>query len=427
MALRKARWPSLPGNMLLASLLLAPTLGHAQFLDMLKDQALKAAQKIVENKPAEAPKPVEPPKAAEDPGRSASAASTAGAASAQASGAPVVLQAYQGYDFVPGDTIVFEDNFEKDEDGEFASHWNQGDGQGAVNNFAGRKALTLTGSNLTQISPAIKAQKYLADSWTLEYDSYAIDGVEMPRIYLQPDNKKRGPERFAWSDWVAMINLSRSNFSDLQLETHTKDHVDEITLQTAMPDFMQKPAFKNQWHHIAVAFREGRLKIYVDQFRVYSLQDLGVHPQAIALGATGDKAKPAVLSNVRIANGAGIKIVDKKFTEAKIVTHGINFDNDRATLKPESMGTLNMVADVLKNNPEIRFDIQGHTDNSGNAAHNLALSQQRAEAVKQQLVAMGVDGARLSTKGLGDTKPMADNASPEGRANNRRVEFVTLK
>jgi outer membrane protein OmpA-like peptidoglycan-associated protein len=190
---------------------------------------------------------------------------------------------------------------------------------------------------------------------------------------------------------------------------------------------MSKPGFKNQWHHIAIAFKEGRLKVYVDQYRVYSIQDLGVRPQAIGFGATGDSAKPAVISNMRIANGAGIKIVDKKFTDAKIVTHGINFDNDRATIKPESMGTLNLIVDVLKNNPEIRFDIQGHTDNSGSAAHNLALSRERAEAVKQQLISMGVESTRLSTKGMGDTKPIADNNSPEGRANNRRVEFVTLR
>lgn len=249
----------------------------------------------------------------------------------------------------------------------------------------------------------------------------------MPRIFLNPDNKPRGPARFAWADWLAFINLSKNNFGDLQIETHTKDHANELTLQTANPDFMKKPGFFNQWHHIAVAYREGRLKVYVDQFRVYSLQDLGVLPRAIALGSAGERAKPGVIANVRIANGAGIKLVDKKFTDAKIVTHGINFDLDKATLRPESMGTFNMVADVLKNNPDLRFEVQGHTDNGGGAAPNLVLSQKRADAVARQLVAMGVDSARLTTKGFGDTKPIADNATLEGRANNRRVEFVKLK
>jgi outer membrane protein OmpA-like peptidoglycan-associated protein len=70
--------------------------------------------------------------------------------------------------------------------------------------------------------------------------------------------------------------------------------------------------------------------------------------------------------------------------------------------------------------------VDGHTDNSGNAAHNLQLSQQRADAVKAQLIAMGVAATRLSTKGFGDTKPISDNATPEGKANNRRVEFVKI-
>jgi outer membrane protein OmpA-like peptidoglycan-associated protein len=127
-----------------------------------------------------------------------------------------------------------------------------------------------------------------------------------------------------------------------------------------------------------------------------------------------------------VANGGGMKLVNQKFTDAKIVTH-INFDIDRASIKPESMGTLNEITAILKANPDLNFDIQGHTDNSGEAAHNLTLSQQRADAVKKQLISMGTDAARLTSKGFGDTKPIADNSTPVGKANNRRVEFITVK
>ena len=119
-------------------------------------------------------------------------------------------------------------------------------------------------------------------------------------------------------------------------------------------------------------------------------------------------------------------MIGKKFTEGKIVTHGINFDIDKATIKPESMGTLNMIVQVLKDNPDLKFEIDGHTDNSGTAQHNLTLSQQRADAVKTQLITMGVDASRLTTKGFGDTKPISDNNTLEGKANNRRVEFVKM-
>jgi outer membrane protein OmpA-like peptidoglycan-associated protein len=118
--------------------------------------------------------------------------------------------------------------------------------------------------------------------------------------------------------------------------------------------------------------------------------------------------------------------IGKKFTASKIVTHGITFDIDKADIKPQSMGTLNMIIRIMKNNPVLKFEIEGHTDNTGDAKHNLDLSQQRAESVKSELVSLGIDGSRLTTKGFGDTKPIDSNDTPEGRANNRRVEFVKI-
>ncbi|MEJ0081846.1 MAG: OmpA family protein [Puia sp.] len=138
-------------------------------------------------------------------------------------------------------------------------------------------------------------------------------------------------------------------------------------------------------------------------------------------------AGKCVVTNIRIAEGGGMNMIGQKFTETKIVTHGIHFDVDKSTIRPESMGTLNMIAQILKDNPDLKFDIEGFTDNSGNPAHNLSLSQDRANAVKAQLISMGVSAARLTAKGFGDTKSISDNNTSEGRANNRRVEFVKYK
>ena len=88
------------------------------------------------------------------------------------------------------------------------------------------------------------------------------------------------------------------------------------------------------------------------------------------------------------------------------------------------MGTINEIFQFLKDDPSLKFEIDGHTDNTGETQHNLQLSQQRADAVKVQLISMGIDPLRLTSKGFGDSKPIADNSSPEGKANNRRVEFV---
>ena len=171
-------------------------------------------------------------------------------------------------------------------------------------------------------------------------------------------------------------------------------------------------------------YRKPQMKIYVDQYRVLTVPDAKFAPQSLVFEGIGDQEKPITFRNVRVASGGGMNMVGKKFTDAKIVTHGINFDVDQATLRPESMGTLNQIKSLMTSDPTLKFEIDGHTDNTGSAPHNLTLSQERAEAVKAQLVSMGIDASRLTTKGYGDTKPIASNDTQDGKANNRRVEFV---
>ncbi len=178
-----------------------------------------------------------------------------------------------------------------------------------------------------------------------------------------------------------------------------------------------------QWHHIAIAINKTAGKVYIDQYRVANVNNLTGKANNVTIDVNGYEG--SFIKNVRIAAG-GIDIYKEATTDSKIVTHGILFDVDKATIKPESMGTINTIYDVLKKNPSLKYEIDGHTDNTGNSPHNLQLSQQRADAVKAQFVSMGIDASRLTTKGFGDTKPISDNTSPEGKANNRRVEFVKM-
>lgn len=104
--------------------------------------------------------------------------------------------------------------------------------------------------------------------------------------------------------------------------------------------------------------------------------------------------------------------------------YGILFDTDSATIKPESKPALDALVATAKEQPSWKLSIEGHTDSSGNAAHNLDLSQRRADAVKAWLVTAGIAADRLSTAGKGSTVPVADNASAAGRAQNRRVEVA---
>ena len=317
--------------------------------------------------------------------------------------APVSLTSYQSYDFTPGDTIIFSDDFTTTADGEFPDQWELTKGQAVVNKAAGYPAFLLTDGNYAQVHPRMKTKTYLSDQFTVEYDLYGNPGVYA--LIVEMEN----------GDNSAHYQVGRDEASY---------EADSVHLAGSLPPAIRDDAFDNKWHHVAVVYRKPQMKIYVDQYRVLTVPDAKFVPQSLVFEGIGDQEKPITFRNVRLASGGGMNMVGKKFTDAKIVTHGINFDVDKATLRPESMGTLNQIKSLMTSDPSLKFEIDGHTDNSGSAGHNLGLSQQRADAVKAQLVSMGISADRLTTKGYGDTEPMASNDSPEGKANNRRVEFV---
>jgi OOP family OmpA-OmpF porin len=134
---------------------------------------------------------------------------------------------------------------------------------------------------------------------------------------------------------------------------------------------------------------------------------------------------PYYIKNIRIANG-GVKYYDRFLQDGKIIANGIRFDVNKATLKPESMGVINEIAALMNEHPEINFSVEGHTDSDGDDAFNQTLSEQRAETVVSTLKKLGIDGSRMTSKGWGESKPIDSNATSEGKANNRRVEFVKI-
>jgi outer membrane protein OmpA-like peptidoglycan-associated protein len=382
-----------------------------------KNKANSTANSAPASTPAAAPAPATP--AASDASAApaapeASAASTAtSAAPADTSAAtPANLTIYQNYDFVPGDTILFADDFTTTQDGEFPDQWELQKGQGVVNQQAGRAALLLTEGNYVKLSPRVKTASYLGSIYTIEFDTYIPpNGSYGPMVFLNAADKAVGNIHVNDSE-VAYSNGDEGGTG--------------FDLSGSHPAAIRGDNFRGHWRHVAIAVKNGQLKVYVDQYRSLVVPNMHGSFSSIEIGGIGSQDNPLVYSNFRIASGGGMNMIGQKFTDAKIVTHGINFDVDKATLRPESMGTLNQIKAILVANPDLKFEIDGHTDNTGASAHNVILSQHRADAVKDQLVTMGIDASRLTTKGFGDTKPMTSNDTPEGKANNRRVEFVRV-
>ncbi len=340
---------------------------------------------------------------ATNPQESAPASANAQPAGGTSTGAS--LASYQNYDFVPGNNVLFEDEFTDDQSGEFPTHWNLKGGQAILNMVGPDKAFFLTDGNYVHVSPLMKNSSYLTGSFSVEYDDYGSEGY--PAI-------------------LAFHDASGSKSFTVTIKTGSAEFSGVSDFSAALPADIGGNNFTHKWHHVAVAFKNNQVKVYVDKYRVLLIPQVGIVPANLEIEGIGGQDKPIIFKNFKVADGVQFYMTGQKFTDAKLVTHGINFDVDKATIRPESMGTLNMVVRVMKDNPDIKFEVDGHTDNTGTDARNTTLSQQRADAVKAQLIVMGIDASRLTSKGFGDTKPIADNSTLEGKANNRRVEFVKI-
>jgi outer membrane protein OmpA-like peptidoglycan-associated protein len=189
-------------------------------------------------------------------------------------------------------------------------------------------------------------------------------------------------------------------------------------------------ADKSKPVHISMWRQKERLRIYFNEEKVLDI------PKALAPDAkfnsilyfipSVDEYNRYCINNLRLAVGA--PDTRKKILEqSKWVTHGIQFDVNSDRIKPESYGTPKEMANVLKEYPDLRVKIVGHTDADGNDASNLDLSQRRAASVKTALAKeFGIDESRMETDGKGEGEPIDKNDSPAGKANNRRVEFIKI-
>jgi OOP family OmpA-OmpF porin len=331
----------------------------------------------------------------------------------QQAGNPVTANAepapsitWSKYDFVPGDAVIFEDDQAKEENGEFPSRWDLIRGNVEIAEFNGEKVIMLR-DGTPAIVPYLNnpKQDYLPDVFTIELDLYYPGGGTFEIHLYDRKNQESG---------------SPTGYTSVDV------NYDRLTMGQAVSKYPGENLKKARWMHIAIAYTDGKLKAYMDDTRLINIPHLDFNPKGLTLytyHAHNDNIY--YVKNIRIAKG-GVKYYDRIMQDGKIIVNGIRFDVNKSTIKPESMGAINEIYNLMKENPDLKFSVEGHTDSQGDDAFNMKLSQERAEAVMNTLVKMGISADRLTAKGWGESKPISNNASPEDMANNRRVEFVKI-
>lgn len=332
------------------------------------------------------------------------------------------LQSTSQYDFVPGDQVLYFEDFSQDAIGDFPALWaSNSSGEVKNINIAEGHWFHMDAGGGTYI-PLNKIN--FPDNFIIEFDLVPnIDYEEFQlTIYEEEPDRELNDDLYPGKGGVHISPnteyaggwFARGYYGDRDwLEGHSE----------------KNPVLKEQLNHIIIWVQKRRLRIYHRGAKALDVP-LCIYPETKFnrfrfFGWNADGSKPFI-SNIKVTTAAP-DTRSKLITEGRLVTYGITFDVNKADIKPESHGTLKSIADVLNENAGVKVKIVGHTDSDGDDALNLDLSGLRAEAVKNELSKnFGIEASRMETEGAGESNPAAPNDTAENKARNRRVEFVKL-
>jgi len=326
------------------------------------------------------------------------------------------------FDFIPGEKVIFYDDFSNENIGDFPVQWNTNSSGEIVtlSNYPGRW-FQMTGGGFY----IPEAKDKFTDNFTIEFDLYSTNTYNTPYLYntnfifvsgtLSNPNEggaipgkagtsvTPGYETIDWTNWAESAEGYKDNGNVAY-------------------------GFNNEEkYHVAFWVQKQRIRMYANDKKVLDL------PRGLIEGyvynifrfQTTDEIN-LFIANFRIAAGLP-DMRNKLITEGKLVSYGIQFDVNSDKIKPESFATIKEIAQVLKDNPTVKIKIIGHTDSDGDDASNMDLSKRRATSVKAELSNIwSIDAARLETDGKGESAPLAPNDSGINKAKNRRVEFIKL-
>jgi outer membrane protein OmpA-like peptidoglycan-associated protein len=320
---------------------------------------------------------------------------------------------WDDFHFVPGSKVLFYTDFSEDRSGSFAGRLHYRRGSMSVVERDGRRMLRATAKS----EFLIPTGSPLPERFTLEMDVVAptgyccLDGVVFFEGGTEVDQGRYSAE-VSWAPhgaWVNGSGMIRANSL------------------AAIPEEAQ-PRLRGTVVHLRVVMDGPSFAMYANERRLLNIPELEFKRDTavrVVLHGSADPGMAAWIAGIRVAERVDEVLADALAARGRWSTLGILFALANAELGDESAPVLREIAATLKKQPDLRIRIEAHTDNAGDAAANLTLSQKRADAVRAALISrFGIAPDRIVAQGLGDTQPVAPNDTPEGRAQNRRVEVV---
>lgn len=318
---------------------------------------------------------------------------------------------WTNYDFVPGSRVLFYDDFERDNVGDFPRRYEFVRGNWEVAEWQGRRLLRHTGPRHAAYKVILPEE--LPERFTVEFDAYFPHGNQ--QLILATSEPETGNLHAGYDHNYVVIDGRGSGVEH-------REH-------SAVKSTNSIRTINEELTPIRVMADGSYVKVYLGEQRVANIPNADF-PRTNTLWFQdtnfADQENPMYFGPIRVAAG-GRDLYDRLEAEGRVATQGILFDTGSATIQPESTPTLKDIARALQQNADLRLRIEGHTDNTGSADANQQLSERRAAAVLDYLVQReNIDASRLESAGMGQTVPAADNSTPEGRQTNRRVELVVL-
>lgn len=335
------------------------------------------------------------------------------------------MQTYSKFDFVPGEKVIFFDDFNQDNVGDFPALWNtNGSAEVVTTNLFPGRWMKFVSRNSVWTDALLK----LPDNYTIEFDIIPTTGEAAGMAgydfrLIQSINAKAFD--YGSVPGKAGFHFKVEYFGRPGYSTYINGNEGQGLGLSGSKNDNQLYQKINQKYHISIWMQKSRVRLYQNENKLFDLPKAFPVP-TVKMDRIRFEAGAAMISNVRIAVGAP-DMRSKLITEGKLVSYGIYFDVNSDVVKPESYGTIKSIADVLNENPGVRIQIVGHTDADGNDVANLDLSKRRAASVKNELVNnFGIDASRIETDGKGKSQPVAPNDNSTNKALNRRVEFIKL-